>query len=238
MAQLQFDVRIYQRLGSTSDEIRRLAAEGASSGTVVCADEQTAGRGRYARRWFSPPGNLYLSLLLRPAVPAPRIAELGFVTALAVASTVNALLPKGVRPTLKWPNDVLVNGAKIAGILVEHIDDAVIVGIGINILHAPANASYAATTLVGCGGIASVDTARALLLKRLADQIDMWQTLGFAPIRHEWLTLGPTPGTTVQVTRDGQTMAGRFITLDEDGALLIETPQGRQRIITGEVVNQ
>src|SRR3954468_19309176 len=113
----RFTVRHYDSIGSTNDEARRLAKEGAPHGTVVHADEQTAGRGRLMRTWFSPPGNLYMSILLRLDIPAPRLSELSFVASLAVAQTVEALLPKRLRPVLKWPNDVLVEDAKICGIL-------------------------------------------------------------------------------------------------------------------------
>ena len=149
-----------------------MASEGAPDGTVVHADEQTAGRGRLAHTWFSPPGNLYLSILLRTGEPAARAAELSFLAALAVSDTVEALLPRQIRTMLKWPNDVLVNGAKIAGILLEQVDDATIIGIGLNILQAPSNLAYKATTVVAHGGIASVDGARDILLPRVGASPD------------------------------------------------------------------
>src|ERR1700753_1319641 len=124
-----FTVFHHEKIGSTNDEARRLAAEGAPHGTVIHADEQTAGRGRLAHTWFSPPGNLYLSILLRTGQSAARSAELSFLAALAVADTVEALLPRQIRAMLKWPNDVLINGAKIAGILLEQVDDATVLGI-------------------------------------------------------------------------------------------------------------
>ncbi len=144
-----FHIQHHERIGSTNDEARRLAASGAPHGTVVHADEQAAGRGRFGRTWFSPPGNLYLSVLLRLDLPPDRGPELSFVTALTVADAVDALLPKQSRSTLKWPNDVLVNDGKIAGILVESADDAQIIGIGVNVLEAPRNAPYKTSTLVG-----------------------------------------------------------------------------------------
>src|SRR5882757_1244547 len=151
----QFRVWHHDKIGSTNDEARRMAAEGAPHGTVVHADEQTSGRGRLAHTWFSPPGNLYVSVLLRTGQPVTRTAELSFLAALAVADTVEALLPRQTRAMLKWPNDVLVNGAKIAGILLENLDNATILGIGLNVLEAPSNAAYKTTTIVANGGIAS-----------------------------------------------------------------------------------
>lgn len=232
---IAFDVRLYERLGSTNDEVRRLALEGAVAGTVVCADEQTAGRGRQARQWYSPPGNLYLSLLLRPNVEPARMPELGFVTALAVADTVDALLPGASRAGLKWPNDVLVSGGKIAGILLEQVEDALVIGIGLNVLHAPERASYQVTALAACGGLATVDGARTILLDRMAKQLQAWEQDGFASIRAGWLMRAHPVGSSLRVTLEGRSVVGQFAGLDEDGALLLDMPEGRRRIVAGEV---
>ena len=230
-----FEVRLYDRIGSTNDEARRLAQEGAQAGTVVCADEQTTGRGRQARTWYSPPGNLYLSVLLRPEVDSTRLPELAFVTALAVADTADALLPASVRASLKWPNDVLVNGAKIAGILLEQVDAALVIGVGFNVLHAPPNASYKVTTLATCGGLATVDGARSILLDRLARQLAAWEADGFAQVRAAWLARAHPLGAALRITLDGRALNGQFAGLDADGALLLETTEGRRRIVAGDV---
>ena len=126
-------------VGSTNDAALRLAEGGASEGTFVWAREQTGGRGRRGRSWVSPPGNLYCSTVLRPECPASRAAELGFVAALAVAD----IVPAERRIRLKWPNDVLVDGGKIAGILLESsigqdgLVEHVVAGIGVNVGFAP-----------------------------------------------------------------------------------------------------
>jgi BirA family biotin operon repressor/biotin-[acetyl-CoA-carboxylase] ligase len=232
----QFIVWHHDRVGSTNDEARRLAQEGAPHGTVVHADEQTAGRGRMAHAWFSPPGNLYVSILLRTGQPANRTAELSFLAALAVADTVEALLPRQTQAMLKWPNDVLVGGAKIAGILLEQVDDATIMGIGLNVLEAPANVAYKTTTIVANNGIASVDGARDILLERLGQHLALWQADGFAPIREQWLGRTYPVGAAIRTNSGGEPVAGHFAGLDVDGALLLDTPQGRQRIVAGEVV--
>jgi BirA family biotin operon repressor/biotin-[acetyl-CoA-carboxylase] ligase len=233
----QFTVWHHDKIGSTNDEVRRLAQEGAPHGTAVHADEQTAGRGRLTHKWFSPPGNLYLSVLLRTGQPAGRSAELSFLAALAVADTVEALLPRQTRAILKWPNDVLVSGAKIAGILLEQVDDAVVLGIGLNVLEAPSNAAYKTTTIVANGGIASVDSARDILLDRLEQHLTVWQADGFAPIRELWLGRSYPVGAAIRVNASGHPLAGHFAGLDEDGALLLDTPQGRQRIVAGDVAS-
>lgn len=231
-----FTVWHHHQIGSTNDEARRMASEGAPDGTVVHADEQTAGRGRLAHTWFSPPGNLYLSILLRTGQPAARAAELSFLAALAVSDTVEALLPRQIRTMLKWPNDVLVNGAKIAGILLEQVDDATIIGIGLNILQAPSNLAYKATTVVAHGGIASVDGARDILLPRVALHLTAWRNGGFAAIREQWLNRSYPIGAAIQARAGDQPVAGHFAGLDVDGALLLDTAEGRRRIIAGEIV--
>jgi BirA family biotin operon repressor/biotin-[acetyl-CoA-carboxylase] ligase len=230
-----FDILHYDTIGSTNDEARRLAASGATHGTVVHADEQTSGRGRLARTWFSPPGNLYLTAILRLDAPPNRLMELSFVAALAVAETVDALLPKTVRAALKWPNDVLVSGAKIAGILLEHIDGATLIGIGLNILHDPTSNAYRTTTIAANGGLATVDGARDILLRQLGTHLATWQSAGFEPIRKAWLARGPMPGTTLRVTQGGQSIDGEFAGLDTDGALLLDTASGQRRIVAGDV---
>lgn len=233
---IRFTVWHHDQIGSTNDEARRLAIEGAPHGTVVHADEQIAGRGRMAHTWFSPPGNLYLSILLRTGHSAVRAPELSFVAALGVADTVEALLPRQTRAMLKWPNDVLVSGAKIAGILLEQEDDATIIGIGLNVLEAPSNTAYKTTTIVASGGIASVDGARDILLARLGHYFAVWQADGFAPIRDHWLERSYPIGAAIRATSGGRPIAGHFAGLDIDGALLLDTPHGHQRIVAGEVV--
>ncbi len=230
-----FTIQHLERVGSTNDEARRQALLGAPHGTVVHADEQTAGRGRRERAWFSPPGNLYMSVLLRlPTAPA-RMPELSFVTAVAVADTVDKLLPRQLRATLKWPNDVLVDGGKIAGILLETAEDAVIVGVGLNVLLAPHNVAYKTTTLASAGGIASVDAARDILLERLAAYLTAWQAEGFPPIRDAWIARGPAIGTPLRAGGGNHPIDGTYAGLDDDGALLLDTPDGQRRIVAGDV---
>jgi BirA family biotin operon repressor/biotin-[acetyl-CoA-carboxylase] ligase len=231
-----FHIQHHERIGSTNDEARRLAAAGAPHGTVVHADEQAAGRGRFGRTWFSPPGNLYLSVLLRLDLPPERGPELSFVTAITVAETIDALLPKQSTSQLKWPNDVLVNDGKIAGILVESDGGAQIIGIGVNVLEAPRNAPYKTSTLVGAGGIATVDGARDILLDSLAKYLTAWTEHGFEPIRAAWLERAHPIGTALRASIGGRTEEGLFAGIDESGALLLDTPDGRKRIVAAEVI--
>jgi BirA family transcriptional regulator, biotin operon repressor / biotin---[acetyl-CoA-carboxylase] ligase len=230
-----FHVQHHERIGSTNDEARQLAASGAPHGTVVHADEQVAGRGRFGRTWFSPPGNLYLSVVLRLDLLPANSSELSFLAALTVADAVDALLPKQIKSTLKWPNDVLVNDGKIAGILVETVDGAQIIGIGLNVLEAPRNAPYKTSTLVGAGGIATVDGARDILLDSLAKHLAAWAEHGFDPIREAWLARAHPIGTPLRASVGGRSEEGLFAGLDVDGAMLLDTPDGRKRIVAAEV---
>jgi BirA family transcriptional regulator, biotin operon repressor / biotin---[acetyl-CoA-carboxylase] ligase len=232
---IAFDVRHYDSIGSTNDEAMRLAAEGAPHGTVVHADQQTSGRGRLSRRWLSPPGNLYLSIILRLNVPTARNVELGFVAALAVADAIEVMLPRQMRATLKWPNDVLVNDGKISGILLEQAQDALILGIGVNVLAAPNGASYKVSTIVGCGGLATVDVTRNSLLSALSNWLDVWQQDGFASVRTSWLARAHPPGTQLRLTVGDRLVEGRFADLAPDGALIMETDTGRARFVAGDV---
>ena len=226
---------------STSDDAKALAAAGAPDGSVVWAREQSAGRGRYTRQWLSPPGNLYMSVVLRPAIASARTAELGFVAALAVAETVEAFLPSGPPARLKWPNDVLVNGRKISGILLEgQFTGAelawVIAGIGINVAGAPDNPAYPATSLAACGSgdVAARDVLETLLA-RLGAWRSLWQEQGFAPVRTAWMARAARMGEEVTVRIGAEPLSGRFRGIDHDGALLLETPRGTRRITAGEV---
>ena len=147
----------YDSIGSTNDEAKALARAGAAEGTLVWAGEQTAGRGRRGRFWASPPGNLYLSLIMRPAVAPARAAQLGFVAALALAEGVGELCGPALDISCKWPNDILVAGRKLAGILLEseitdkHTIDFVVIGAGANLVATPSNVEYPATSLAEQG---------------------------------------------------------------------------------------
>ena len=230
-------------VGSTNDEAKRLAADGAAEGTLVWGLEQTAGRGRRGRGWHSPPGNLYMSAVLRPGKPAAQSALIGFVAAVALADALQDLGLAAARLHLKWPNDVLVDKAKVAGILVETAAIAgetppwLVLGMGVNLAHAPENTPYLATTL-RAAGLASVTVESLLetLAVRLAEWYGRWQNEGFAPVRAAWLKRATGLGEPIEVRLDQELLRGRFVALEEDGALSLELPQGeRRRVTVGDV---
>lgn len=231
------------RVGSTNDEAAAMAREGAEDGTVVWARRQEGGRGRRGRIWRSPEGNLYFSAVLRPAAPAAQAAQLSMVAAVAVAEGLVRHLPETARVEQKWPNDVLIKGRKAAGILLESSGyatrrvDWVVVGCGINVASAPAGVQTPATALALEG--ASERPLRAWLVSIL-DSLRLWRerwdTHGIAPVRSAWLARARDVGRDITVRLPGCEMTGRFVDLDEAGALVLRLPDGSRREITaGEV---
>jgi BirA family biotin operon repressor/biotin-[acetyl-CoA-carboxylase] ligase len=233
--------RLFAResVGSTNDEARDLVAAGVSAGAVVWAESQSAGRGRQGSTWSSPPGNLYCSLVLSPSGEASRLAESALVSALAVRDAVAAALPVGVPVEFKWPNDVMAAGRKVAGVLVEteqlpgEARAALIVGIGINIASAPAEASYPATCIAALARPPRVDRLLAALIAAIDRRFDLWTRDGFAPIRDEWMRHAHRVGSEVAASGG---IRGIFAGLDETGAAIIATADGgRRRLISGSI---
>jgi BirA family transcriptional regulator, biotin operon repressor / biotin---[acetyl-CoA-carboxylase] ligase len=234
---IAFDIQHYDSIGSTNDEAMRLARAGAAHGTVVCAREQTTGRGRQARRWHSPAGNLHASILLRTELALGRIPQLSFVAALAVADAADAFLPGDVRAELKWPNDVLVRGAKVAGILIESADAAAIIGIGMNIAYAPPDAPYPVTTLAASAAeTLEPGDVLQVLLQALRHRFSDWGDQGFATVRTDWLARAHPVGSLLRLTVGDRSIEGRFADLGHDGALVIATARGLERFVAGEVL--
>lgn len=231
----------HERIASTSDEAKRLAAEGAAAGTLVWARVQTAGRGRQGKDWVSPAGNFYASLILRPAVPVATAAQLGFVAALAVADSCLALAPDAAI-SLKWPNDVLLAGRKLAGLLLESQSrgdgslDWLVLGVGINLATYPVEVEYPATALAATGADADAEAMLGALAVSFLAWYERWRDgAGFATIRTEWLGRAQGLNQLIRVRLPGETREGVFGGLDTDGALLLDTGTGRQRIAAGEV---
>jgi BirA family transcriptional regulator, biotin operon repressor / biotin---[acetyl-CoA-carboxylase] ligase len=232
----------YETLGSTNDEAKQLAEAGAPEWSVVWALAQTAGRGRGQREFVSPPGNLYLSVVLRPAGPAGAAAQLGFAAALAVGDAVTAALPSPHDLRYKWPNDVLVDGRKISGILLESAMTAdgglawLVAGIGVNVASYPTETLWPATSLAALGADeAGVETVMEGFLGAFHGWVQRWCQSGFAPLRDAWLVRAYGLGETVGVRLSSEIFEGRMIDLDRDGTLLVETPAGRRRIAAGEI---
>lgn len=237
---LAWAVERHAELASTSDLVRQRARDGAAEGLVVVAGRQLAGRGRHGRGWQSPAGNLYLTLLLRPGVPAVQAAGLSLVTGVALA---RACLDLGVpreRLYLKWPNDLLVDEGKVAGILLETDADEtggvawLSIGIGVNVRHAPELPDRPTTCLASVLPDLAPDQVERHLLARLAEGYAAWQARGMAPIVEAWLALGATRGAPMTVKLGDRIVSGRYDGIDQDGALLLDCGQV-MRVTAGEV---
>lgn len=214
-----------------------LAEQGAPEGSWLRAGRQTGGRGRMGRSWESPDGNLYCSTLVRVGSndPAPH------TLALVAANAVHALIARlcTAQASIKWPNDILVDGAKIAGILLERLGDAVVIGIGVNAIAHPAGLSRPVTSLSAQG---AVDAQASALLERLATLfahwLGIWRAQGIEPVRAHWLINAHPAGTPMRVALpNGETAEGAFDTLDRDGMLILRLANGQSRAIhAGDVI--
>lgn len=242
----------HDTLPSTNTEALERARAGEIGPLWVVASRQEAGRGRRGHHWTSLPGNLTASVLWPVAGVAPeKVATLGFVAGLALAQaladacgTVPASAGGGPGPCfrLKWPNDVLAGGAKLAGILLEAETlpggrRAVAIGFGVNVAAAPAGLAYPATALADLGVPASAEALFGHLTGRFAQSARTWdQGRNFPALRERWLGVAAGLGDDVAVRRDGETIRGRFETIDEGGRLVILAPDGTRRTVTaGEV---
>lgn len=229
---------------STNSEAKRRASEGAEDGTLVWARRQTAGYGRQGRHWDSAEGNLYLSVVTRPDCALAEAAQLSFLTALALGDAVGSVVPPMIEVTYKWPNDVLFNGRKGAGILLESKgNDAgglewLVIGVGANVTSFPTEARFPATSLhfEGCPtSVAAVDLLEAFS-RHLLTWINDWLDGGFAAARQAWLNHAQGLSEEIEVRLPADTLRGRFEGLDPDGALQLAMPDGSLRhIAAGDV---
>ncbi|MDA0239551.1 MAG: biotin--[acetyl-CoA-carboxylase] ligase [Proteobacteria bacterium] len=239
----QFQLRELETVGSTNDEAKRMATEeGAPDGMVIWAHEQTAGKGRRARNWVSKPGNLYSSVLLRPNISAECAGQIGFLTCLAVYDAVAQHAGGKADIHCKWPNDVLLNGKKISGILIEAASlpnaklDWLVIGCGINLIHYPGDTNYPATSVLEeCGSAPTVAEMLENYTQTLCDWLRIWQTSGFAPVRQAWLNRASGLGEKIKVQLDKETLEGIFSKMDDDGALILDTANGVRKITTGDI---
>jgi BirA family biotin operon repressor/biotin-[acetyl-CoA-carboxylase] ligase len=233
---------VHETLPSTSDLCRTLALAGEPEGFAVLARRQTAGRGSRGRQWESPAGNLHLSVLLRPREPARNAAQWALLAAVALGDALAPLLPEEQALALKWPNDVLLRGRKLAGVLAESAAtpegglEWLVIGIGVNLAVAPEVPGRAAACLAELAAPPAPEALARDLLARLAGWHRRRVLESFAPVRAAWLQRGPVPGAGVTLRLGAATLSGGFAGLGEDGSLLMQTG-GRVRAFTaGEVL--
>ncbi|BBF92241.1 biotin--[acetyl-CoA-carboxylase] ligase [Blastochloris tepida] len=232
-------------VGSTNAEALARARQGGFGPVWITAARQTAGRGRRGRAWASEPGNLYASILLTDPAPSEACPQLCFVAGLALFDAVGAVCRLDMpRLSLKWPNDLMLDGAKCAGILVEGEVApaghplAVVIGFGVNCAHHPQGTSYPATHLSAAGCKVTPALLLSALDAALAVRLAEWRGGdGFSAIRANWLARAGTLGQPITVRTGAEVVDGRFETLDGDGALVLLRGDGtRTRIGTGEIL--
>lgn len=222
-------------LDSTNSEAQRLAASGETGPVWIIADRQTAGRGRRGRVWETRSGNLATTLLLRTDAPPAIIGQLSFVAALAAAEMASHFAPNAAI-TVKWPNDVLADGKKLAGLLLEAGPGWLAVGIGVNLASAPEGTEFPATSLAQLGIAApSSDEALTVLAARFAHWYAAWMNEGFETIRAAWLARAGGLGGPIRARLPSETRHGVFEGIDASGALLLNEQGHVRAIAAGEV---
>lgn len=226
--------------GSTNAEALSRARTGERGPLWITAQSQSAGRGRRGSAWISTPGNLYATLLLSEPSPPERAPQLSFVAALALHDAVAECAPHlGPMLALKWPNDLLLGGAKFAGILIEGEGEpafAVAIGIGVNCAGHPTDTSFPATDLAAAGALVTPAQLFAALSASMVRRLDQWQRgEGFAGIRAAWLKRAAGLGQDIRVRLPEREFSGRFEGLDEAGRLLVLASTGLTAVTAGEV---
>ncbi|HWV79822.1 MAG TPA: biotin--[acetyl-CoA-carboxylase] ligase [Hyphomicrobiaceae bacterium] len=237
-------VELLDEVGSTNEEANRRAGAGERGPIWIATRRQTAGKGRSGRAWVeASEGNVAATLLFVPGTPPARLPELSLVSGVATFDAVaDALSGCGAGPVeLKWPNDVLINGAKVSGILIEsgnHGSDVVsLIGIGINVASVPPVTDRAVTSLAAQGSQHVAGAVLERLVQHMAHWLSIWQRPGgFDAIRQAWAERAIALGSTLEVKTQEGPVAGTFAGLDHDGALLLDLPTaGRRRFTFGDV---
>ncbi len=241
---LGYKIHHFEEVPSTNDVAKEIARTSSEERIVVLAETQTKGKGRMGRQWFSPKGGVWLSIILRPRISPKEALKLTFITSLAVAKTIQKTF--GLKTEVKWPNDVLVNGRKVCGILTEastrgNIVDYAVVGVGINanidLASLPSNLQDTATSLKH---ELSHEVRRKALIKNLLQNLEhnykrlqrgMWNAM-----LQEWKSHATFLGEQVEVASFGEVFVGEALDVDEDGALIVRLEDGvLKRVVAGDV---
>lgn len=219
--------------GSTNADLLSRAAEGAPEGLWLRADAQDGGRGRLGRKWESPKGNLFASTIVRLRDTDPSPASLAFVTAVAVFDAIRQIAPQ-IGISLKWPNDILtLDGAKLCGILLERTSDAVVVGIGLNLVWHPENFERKVSDLLTLGATPpDAQTSLEIVAESFERHLGIWRQTGLATIVRQWEARAHPRGTALSAKLpDGDQLDGFYAGLDKDGALRLSLADGSIRAI-------
>lgn len=233
-------IRTVAETGSTNaDLIARLGAgERVPEHEWLVADRQTAGRGRQGRTWFDGHGNYMGSTVVHPGLGDPPPHTLALVTGLAVYEAVQPLCPNPAALVLKWPNDLLLADAKLCGILLERVGEAVVIGIGVNLAAAPDLPDRKTVALSSLGPAPDRDAFASILASSFHRELERWRTYGLVPLIRRWLAAGTPEGTPLSVHEpDGNVVQGCFAGLDNEGTLRLRLEDGAVRVIhAGDVM--
>ena len=241
---LGHEIVYHHEVGSTQDVAKSLAIQGSNEGTIVIAERQARGKGRVGRTWASLPGSIALSIILRPVAQPSEATRFPLMAGVAVAHAIEKIT--NLNPKLKWPNDIIIGGKKAGGILTEMSGEMdritfIIIGIGINVTTGedafPEELKGTATSLQAEG---EEKASRILLVQNILAELESLYTdfmaSGFNPILEKWKSISNTIGMPVSISSKRQTIEGRAIDIDQDGALVLQKEDGElERIVAGDV---
>ncbi|MBX9786229.1 MAG: biotin--[acetyl-CoA-carboxylase] ligase [Alphaproteobacteria bacterium] len=231
-------------LNSTMDEARSRVLLGAEEGTVIVASRQDEGRGRRGRVWGSTVGNLHLTYATYSTLPLSESAQLSFVACVAIGEEICALMPPTETLTYKWPNDILLNGKKVGGLLLEALTlpekrkTAYLIGCGLNLKSYPEETRFPATSFESEGIYFSLQDIVHSVASSLDRYISLWKKEGFAPIHGLWMKRAARLGQTITFDCGKKTFTGTFEGITEEGLLILKSSQGRFELISGDVLDK
>ncbi len=224
----------FNEIDSTNEEAKRLVVGGKPEKSVILADLQSAGRGRLDRKWVSKPGNFYCSLLFYTKCDMKARPQISFVAAIAVKEAISDFFDGDIQ--LKWPNDVLADGKKIAGILSESLCDWMVVGVGVNLLNYPDNMRYPATCLQGFGVNVKVEELLKTFVKYFDLNMALLEKEGFEGIKKKWLESAYKLGCVVKINLNNSLLEGVFEGLSEGGEMILLVDGKSESVLSGDVM--
>lgn len=231
---IEWQVQTYQSVESTQTLAHEAAEQGQGEGLVVQALKQEGGKGRHGNQWSSPIGNLYMSILVRPQCDIAQAGQMAFVVAVALSKALDDYIdPAKHTKTLKWPNDILIDGLKLSGILLEsnmkdNVLDSLVIGMGVNVFAAPALAVALNTVAVDP---VYINKVRDNILDKLSYYYRFWQKSGFAPIREAWMSQAHGLNSPMTARLPNASHKGVFAGIDEAGSLLLKAEKDEVKII-------
>lgn len=244
-------IHFLETVDSTNDEARRLLKNNQDfKDHIIIAESQTKGRGRLGRRWYSPPGNLYMTILKTPKISLAELSKISLIVGLSLHRVLKKYIPENHHLCLKWPNDILVNRNKLGGILVEtesysiiddHMNDSLtccLIGVGINLVSSPELSNYSSCNLLEfTKDVPQPDVLALEISQSLDDLIETWETKGFDSLREEWLWNAYGLGKPVSAkAENGFQIYGRFLTINKDGAVVIMDETQQEHLITSSEI--